>query len=1366
MATLIQSKSTLASSTFEELSVTLDTTPIVGNTLIMWAAERLDPAIITRGISGSNWTEHFYTSPTTDLNFRRQFWVYTKIVEVSEPLSVTVTFCALPAQNIAGRIVLEEWEGLGPLIDVITNETPDIENLLEIPLSNNKNYPAGSNIIAGLTAKMADASPGVNFFVTWSNGFVEASRFANSDVNRMQFTSSIKSLEITESLNTKANIGGGLENYGLSAAALVFAPKEKLVGHGPHDGTPNFVDTRNLQGGMLRVENFTATNTGIANTINIFISDAGASSGEGLVLSVYDYFQNLLAQGVLEDTSNLGWNAVVLDNLVAITSGQVYRLGFGPVETGYTPDLGIDINVSSGWDSATGLTYPILPDPFVKSTGGNTSSTFIYLTGTDYILGLPRLVQNKGWSSSISSARPSLTLDAAPTIGNRLIIVVAHRGDATDIPATMHINDTPGSDEILGWEVLGYHHVALTDSTYRRGFTVLSRIVDGTEGNSFYPRHDVAPEVAIIEEWQNLSGKLIGFSSNDNGLILNETVLSTGTVSNIQKGSIGYSVGISKNATGNPSSDFEFVWDNNFDFANKFHAGTDFRNNIGTGILRSTPAGNLETTATLAASNTQNTGLIAGLLVFAGNNYYTDFSELPSTTGIPDGWTFPQEYLWNDSAWAVQDSVTSGGKFLINDDTWGSTAHIWLSNNAYRTSDINKIFVRLSTSLPSGTNRGKNGVIWRAAETASNTTSGYVVMISKEGGEHYIALKKLTTYSFNQPVQAGVGVGHLAEVSFTELGFDIADHLTDFVNIYVEDVYGYFKIYAWQDGSMPDDPIITYDDSAFLLEYNEVGLFLGQISGDDVHVWDVFSFATGIEEIQLPKPELLGYLDITLDSALFPTPSPITIDVPEGTTSAYMYYGAWAHGDVGYVTTLEGQEFSVIEHTPASGEGPYPANASLQELKNPPTGTGLTLNRTYVGTPLEGVITYIFFVRNGRIRDSALFDIGDGTDIPSPSLTIKSSENDLVFSFAHAYASDVWIDNAELWSLVIDTPRTDGRPGVMYQLLSPSTSSSASVPTSISYSSLLMLSLAPISEDLFLLEDLDNWTPEVIKDQALLWLDAADASTLNLNEAGDIVLWFDKSTNNYDVSQLNPTHCPTPVSNALNNKTVLEFDGVDDFLESRLASSFNLYTGDLSAFIVAKYNTLTPDATHVLLGTSRESSTIDGRWMLSREGSNNSLIAFADLGSEIVVPSNLTFTSTDWNIIGGTIDRDVEVALYLNGTKSLYSSAINNTTNYQANLRFLIGASESSYNSETAHSAVSIAEIVLLRDVDDNLRQKIEGYLAHKWGLTTNLPIEHPYKFIPPNVAGFSIPNISSISFPVIFNGLTGLIITGTNFGS
>ena len=53
--------------------------------------------------------------------------------------------------------------------------------------------------------------------------------------------------------------------------------------------------------------------------------------------------------------------------------------------------------------------------------------------------------------------------------------------------------------------------------------------------------------------------------------------------------------------------------------------------------------------------------------------------------------------------------------------------------------------------------------------------------------------------------------------------------------------------------------------------------------------------------------------------------------------------------------------------------------------------------------------------------------------------------------------------------------------------------------------------------------------------------------------------------------------------------------------------------------------------------------------------------------------------------------------------------------------------------------------------------QKIEGYLAHKWGLTSSLPISHPYK----RLASVTSP-ADLVSYPIDISGLTSeiLIIT------
>jgi hypothetical protein len=46
-----------------------------------------------------------------------------------------------------------------------------------------------------------------------------------------------------------------------------------------------------------------------------------------------------------------------------------------------------------------------------------------------------------------------------------------------------------------------------------------------------------------------------------------------------------------------------------------------------------------------------------------------------------------------------------------------------------------------------------------------------------------------------------------------------------------------------------------------------------------------------------------------------------------------------------------------------------------------------------------------------------------------------------------------------------------------------------------------------------------------------------------------------------------------------------------------------------------------------------------------------------------------------------------------------------------------------------------ISEMVVTNGVLSTTdRQRLEGYLAHKWGLEANLPAGHPFKSLPPTV--------------------------------
>ncbi len=54
-------------------------------------------------------------------------------------------------------------------------------------------------------------------------------------------------------------------------------------------------------------------------------------------------------------------------------------------------------------------------------------------------------------------------------------------------------------------------------------------------------------------------------------------------------------------------------------------------------------------------------------------------------------------------------------------------------------------------------------------------------------------------------------------------------------------------------------------------------------------------------------------------------------------------------------------------------------------------------------------------------------------------------------------------------------------------------------------------------------------------------------------------------------------------------------------------------------------------------------------------------------------------------------------------------------------------------NDSTTSMIGDIGEVVITAGNDSVLlRQKIEGYLAHKWGTTASLPSGHPYKTVAP----------------------------------
>ena len=217
------------------------------------------------------------------------------------------------------------------------------------------------------------------------------------------------------------------------------------------------------------------------------------------------------------------------------------------------------------------------------------------------------------------------------------------------------------------------------------------------------------------------------------------------------------------------------------------------------------------------------------------------------------------------------------------------------------------------------------------------------------------------------------------------------------------------------------------------------------------------------------------------------------------------------------------------------------------------------------------------------------------------------------------------------------------------------------------------------------------WTPDGLGADLALWLDADDASTVTLN-GSTVSQWDDKSGNGRNASQGSAALQPIYTTNGLNGKPVLSFDGSDDQLT--ITSPFAL--GETAAMVAQRSSTAQPII-------EAPTSANRGFWGSAHPGFTTHNNYAVDGGPLLSAPPNSAVTTP--SLVSQTELLQLSTFAYKLGA---------GTPSYQ----FLNGF---------------IAEVVVtdtLLPTDD--RQKLEGYLAWKWGLVANLPSGHPYKIKPP----------------------------------
>jgi len=257
-----------------------------------------------------------------------------------------------------------------------------------------------------------------------------------------------------------------------------------------------------------------------------------------------------------------------------------------------------------------------------------------------------------------------------------------------------------------------------------------------------------------------------------------------------------------------------------------------------------------------------------------------------------------------------------------------------------------------------------------------------------------------------------------------------------------------------------------------------------------------------------------------------------------------------------------------------------------------------------------------------------------------------------------------------------------------------------------------------------------------------LWLDAADAGTITLNitllRGSTVSQWDDKSGNGNHVSNATAATQPPYLATGWNGKPTLSFtqsgleflfkDGVSNFNSNEdftIASAFEFFQNDNAWDMIAGWRS-SPNSSAspnggvpILQGMSRNQQI----------GYHNTDIADTRIavsvtdrtGKKIATIGRSGGTSGDGGAATATSTGFSQPTYDTNATQTFFSAA---ATGFQVGGR---------QQSGTGWGNKYISEVVGCNTkLSTEDRQKLEGYLAWKWGLVANLPVDHPYKSTPP----------------------------------
>ena len=226
------------------------------------------------------------------------------------------------------------------------------------------------------------------------------------------------------------------------------------------------------------------------------------------------------------------------------------------------------------------------------------------------------------------------------------------------------------------------------------------------------------------------------------------------------------------------------------------------------------------------------------------------------------------------------------------------------------------------------------------------------------------------------------------------------------------------------------------------------------------------------------------------------------------------------------------------------------------------------------------------------------------------------------------------------------------------------------------------------------------------------------ADSLSLSDGDAVSSWTDSSGNGNTVSQSTDVRQPTFQTNELNSQPVVRYDGTNDILSDGDISDLDVGTGDI--WMASVFKSTDNSAAQFFFEKGLEEFGL----MTTAAG-----VLQARMGGTTNIPKQSAGNWSRTEFLLVTASRvSASCNGFINGS-AMTTTGTTNTGSINNSNVFDIGA-----GSVGGQPMVGdIAEVLVGgATLDTNERQKIEGYLAHKYGLMGNLPADHPYRHIKP----------------------------------